>query len=145
MKKPPNTFEDFKVLLVDDSFESLNLIRNMLKDLGVTQVYTAKNGMEALDFMGVLDESDGVDVILCDWNMPRMPGIDVLKQIRSCDPDLPFLMVTGIADHDSVVEAKFYGVTGYIKKPFSAHELKKKLDLVSRILDFRSEAASAGG
>jgi len=95
--------EDLKILLVDDSFKSLNLIRNLLKDLGVTQVFTAKNGMEALDLMGIMDGPDGIDVMLCDWNMPRMTGLEVLKQVRSCDTSMPFLMITGVADRESVV------------------------------------------
>ena len=119
------------------AFEALNLVKNMLKDFGLTQVYTAKNGVEALDFMGIADGDEAVDVILCDWNMPRLSGLDVLKQIRTCDPDLPFLMITGNADKDSVVEAKTYGVTGYIKKPFSADQLRKKLNHVARIIDHR--------
>jgi two-component system chemotaxis response regulator CheY len=133
-----DNFEKLKVLLVDDSFEALNLVRNMLKDMGLTQVFTAKNGVEALGFLGIMDGDDGVDVILCDWNMPQMTGLEVLKQVRTCDADLPFLMITGNADHACVVEAKSYGVTGYIKKPFSSDELKKKLRLVQRILDHRT-------
>ena len=134
MRSPNDALDWLKVLLVEDSFESLNLIRNMLQDLGVTQIYTAKNGMEALELMGVFDGDDGVDVILCDWNMPRMSGLDLLKQLRTCDPDLPFIMITGLADCDSVTEAKSYGVTGYIKKPFSTDELEKILRLASRII-----------
>lgn len=134
--------EDLKILLVDDSFESLNLIRNMLKDLGVTQVFTAKNGMEALDLMGIMDGPDGIDVMLCDWNMPRMTGLEVLKQVRSCDTSMPFLMITGVADRELVVEAKSYGVTGYIKKPFSSDQLKKKLLLVQRLLDYRRSSGN---
>lgn len=135
--------DKLKILLVDDSFESLNLVRNMLKDIGLTQVFTAKDGVEALGFLDVFDDADSVDVILCDWNMPRMSGIEVLRQIRTCDADLPFLMMTGNADVDSVVEAKSYGVTGYIRKPFSSDELKKKLKLVSRIVDYRNKAQAA--
>ncbi len=133
-----------KVLLVDDSFESLNLIRNMLQDLAVTQIYTAKNGMEAMDLLGIFEGDDALDVVLCDWNMPRMTGLELLKQLRTCDPDLPFIMITGLANYEAVAEAKSYGVTGYIKKPFSVDQLKKKLGLVSRIiLHRRNEQAIA--
>jgi CheY-like chemotaxis protein len=128
---------DMKILLVEDSFEALNLARNMLKDLGVTQVFTAKDGMEALDMLNAFDGEDFVDAIICDWNMPQLTGLDLLKQIRTCDPDLPFLMMTGIADLESVTEAKAFGVTGYIKKPFSSDQLKKKLGIISRIIAHR--------
>lgn len=93
--------------------------------------------MLALDFMGFADGDDSVDVILCDWNMPRLSGLELLKQIRTCGPDLPFLMITGNADLEAVVEAKTYGVTGYIRKPFSADQLRKKLNVISRIVSHR--------
>ena len=68
----------------------------------------------------------------------------LLKQLRTCDPDLPFIMITGLANYEAVAEAKSYGVTGYIKKPFSVDQLKKKLGLVSRIiLHRRNEQAIA--
>ncbi len=75
--------------------------------------------------------------------MPRMSGLEVLKQIRTCDPDLPFIMVTGNAEQDAVVEAKSLGITGYIKKPFSADQLMKKLALVQRIVEHRAKSQSA--
>ncbi len=132
------TLEDLKVLLVDDNFGALNLVRNMLADFGVTQVITAKNGVEALNLLTAFDgDDDFVDVVLCDWNMPRMNGIQLLKQIRSVDPELPFLMITGTADMESVAEAKSFGVTGYLKKPFAADHLSKKLRTVARIIAHR--------
>lgn len=135
--------DQLTVLLVEDSIEAMNLVRDMLKDFGLTQIYAAKNGLEALDFMGTADRNDAVDVILCDWNMPKLSGLDLLKQIRTRDPDLPFLMITGNADTDSVVEAKSYGVTGYINKPFSVDQLRKKLNQVSRIVNHRRKQQRA--
>lgn len=143
MTENDNPFEFLRILLVEDSFDALNLIRNMLIDLSVTQVFTAKNGIEAIELMGILEGDDGVDIILCDRNMPGMSGIEFLRKIRSRDPDVPFLMITGVADHDSVTEAMSLGVTGYIKKPFSADQLKNKLNLVSRILAHRGKASTA--
>ena len=137
MKFLDEPLEDLRIFLVEDNREAMNLIKNMLKDFGMTQIFTAKNGMLALDFMGFADGDDSVDVILCDWNMPRLSGLDLLKQIRTCDPDLPFLMITGNADLEAVVEAKTYGVTGYIRKPFSADQLRKKLNVISRIVSHR--------
>ena len=128
-----------KVLLVEDSFETLNLIKNMLQDFGITQIYTAGDGMEALNLWGTFDGEDFVDVVLCDWNMPRMNGMETLKQIRTCDPDMPFLMITGLADSESLAEAKSCDVTGYIGKPFSSDQLRKKLNLVSRIVAHRNK------
>ena len=124
-----------RVLVVEDSFEAMNLVKGMLADLGIHEVYTAKNGMEALDFLGSCD--DLIDVVVCDWNMPRMTGIELLRQLRTVDPDMPFVMVTGAADQRSVIEAKGSGVTAYLVKPYSAKELTKKLALVARMLRAR--------
>ena len=139
MRDAQQVIDNLRVLLVEDSFESMNLTRNMLKDFGITQVFTAKNGFEALELIGTFDGEDFVDVVLCDWNMPRLTGMELLRQIRTCDADLLFLMITGLADYDSVAEAHSCGVTGYIKKPFSADQLKKKLSLVARILAHRRQ------
>ena len=127
--------KDLRVLVVEDSFQAVALIRGMLTDFGITQIYTAKDGKEALDFLGTCDEL--IDVVMCDWNMPRMSGLEVLRQVRTVDPDMPFLMVTGAADPDSVLAAKSNGVTAYIAKPFSANILKKKLNVVARLLSVR--------
>ena len=127
--------KDLRVLVVEDSFQTIALIRTMLTDFGITQIYTAKDGKEALDFLGTCDEL--IDVVMCDWNMPRMSGLEVLRQVRTVDPDMPFLMVTGAADPDSVLAAKSNGVTAYIAKPFSANVLKKKLNVVARLLSAR--------
>ncbi len=137
MQQADQQLEDLRILLVEDSFESMNLTRDMLKDFGITQVFTAKNGFEALELLGTFDGEDFVDVVLCDWYMPRLTGMELLKQIRTCDPDLLFFMVTGLADYESVAEARSYGVSGYLEKPFSADQLRKKMHLASRILAHR--------
>ncbi len=130
---------DLRILAVEDNFEAMNMLRCMLNDLHVNQVYTAKDGKEALDFMGMCDGL--IDIVLCDWNMPKLSGIELLKQIRTVDPDMPFIMITGTTDAMSVVEAKVSGVTGYIKKPFSQDELGKKLGIVVRLIQHRESAA----
>ena len=62
--------------------------------------------------------------------MPAMTGVEFLRQLRTVDPDVPFLMITGRSDMESVVEAKASGVTGYIRKPFSALQLETKLRII---------------
>ena len=131
-----------RILLVEDSVDAMNLIRSMLADFGITQIFTARDGRAALDFLGAVDDDDLLDVVLCDWNMPRMSGIELLRQIRTVDPATPFLMITGAADGDSVAKAKSAGVTGYIRKPFSAEELQKKLRVIARIVAHRRSAAA---
>lgn len=137
MTTPDDNPDPLRILLVEDSFQSMNLTKGMLNDLGITQVFTAKNGAEGLDLLGTFDGEDFVDLVLCDWNMPVMSGVELLKQIRSCDPDMLFIMITGQADRSSISEAKTFGVNGYIKKPFSVDELRKKLDVAARIINHR--------
>ena len=76
---------ELRILLVDDNQQAVSLIRSMLMDLNINQVFTAKDGRQALDFLGDCD--DMIDVILCDWQMPRMSGLEVLRQLRTVDPD----------------------------------------------------------
>ncbi len=121
-------FNDLKVLIVEDQHEARAMMRNMLMELGVNQIFDAPDGRDALVF---LDSAfDFVDMIICDWNMPNMDGVELLRQLRSVDPDIPFLMVTGRGDMESVVEAKSSGVTGYIRKPFSAKGLEAKIRIM---------------
>ena len=121
---------DLTVLVVDDERSVTRLVRMMLTDMGVTQVFTAKNGKEALDMLGEFQEN--IDIVICDWNMPNISGIDLLKQIRTVDPDLPFLMLTARADMSSVKDARDFGVTDYLRKPFSAETMQKKLAMHAR-------------
>ena len=119
---------DLKILLVEDQSEARAMIRNMMGELGITQIFEASDGREALAF---LDSAyDFIDLLVCDWNMPGMTGVDLLRQLRSVDPTMPFLMVTGRIDMDSVVEAKSAGVTAYIRKPFSSKQLEAKLRII---------------
>jgi len=116
---------DLKVLIVEDQAEARAMIRNMLAELGITQIFEASDGREALTFID--SAFDFVDIIICDWNMPSMSGVELLRQLRTVDPMMPFLMVTGRSDIESVVEAKSSGVTAYVRKPFSPKQLEAKL------------------
>jgi CheY-like chemotaxis protein len=123
-KKPDN----LKVLVVDDQAEIRSLIREVLVDSGVTQIFEAPDGKAALQFVDT--DFDMVNLIICDWNMPGLNGIDFLRQIRTVFPDLPFLLVTGRCDKKSVLEAKMAGVSAYIRKPFSPGQLEEKLRIM---------------
>lgn len=120
---------EFKILLVEDQLEARTMLKTMLMELGVTQIFESANGREALNFID--SAFDFVNLIICDWNMPQMSGVEFLRQLRSVDPETPFLMITGRGDLDSVVEAKSSGVTGYIRKPFSMTQLEAKLRILA--------------
>jgi two-component system chemotaxis response regulator CheY len=134
------TIGDMRLLVVDDSTVALRILKVMLVSLSVRQIYTAKDGREAIDFLGSSD--DLVDVVLCDWNMPSISGLEVLRQVRSVDPDLPFVMVTGMADEQAVVEARAAGVTAYIVKPYTQDQLAKILTRIQRLPNQRSNPAA---
>jgi DNA-binding response OmpR family regulator len=123
-----DSISDLKILIVEDQQEARAMLRNMLAELGVTQIFEAPDGREALNFID--SAFDFINLIICDWNMPKMSGVELLRQLRTVDPGMPFLMITGRGDLDSVVEAKTSGVTGYIRKPFSHKQLEAKLRII---------------
>lgn len=131
--------EDLVVLAVDDDSQARDLLKLELKELGIDQVYIAADGKEALDFLGDCDEM--INVIICDWNMPRVSGLEVLRQIRTVDADIPFMMVTGALDETSVKIAKKDNVTSYLAKPYTRQELEKKLKQIVRILKVRQKTS----
>ncbi len=121
----PVDLKKVRVMLVEDQPDTSKMIKNMLMEIGVTQVYTSPEGQKAREFMDSAD--DFIDLIMCDWNMPRVTGIELLRQLRTAYPNLPFIMVTARGDIESVIVAKEAGVSGFIRKPFSLDELKAKL------------------
>ena len=126
--------QNLKILIIDDQKEARKMMRDMLMESGVMQIYEASDGREGLSFLDIAP--DMIDLVICDWNMPKMSGVDLLRQLRSVDPALPFLMVTGRSDMSSVYEAKSAGVNGYIRKPFSIDQLEAKVRILyKKLLD----------
>ena len=118
-----------RVLLVDDERAVVKLLESMLREMGVSQVYGASNGAEALDFLTTCP--DVINLVIADWNMPVMSGIQLLQHLRTKDPAMPFVMVTGRATAESVNEAKSLQVTAYVRKPFSQEEVLRKLEAIA--------------
>ena len=137
--------DSLRTLLVDDNVQAKSLTRRILHDIGIRQVFTAKNGVEALSLLGSFEGDAKVDLVLCDWNMPEMDGMELLRQIRTADSDLMFYMITGQSDRSSVSEAKAYGVNGFIKKPFSTDQLSKKIAVATRVVAHRKLQSAASG
>lgn len=120
-------YETRKVMVVDDSSVMRQIIKNNLKQLGfeLANLLDADDGEEALKMI----RQDEVDLVISDWNMPKVTGIDLLKSVR-LDGDLkelPFLMVTSEADKEKIIEAVQAGVSQYIVKPFNASQLEEKI------------------
>ena len=117
--------KNMKILVVDDFSTMRRIIKNLLKDLGFTNIQEADDGNTALP---MLQQGD-FDFVVTDWNMPGMQGIDLLRAIRA-DVNLkhiPVLMVTAEAKKEQIVAAAQAGVNGYVIKPFTAATLKEKL------------------
>jgi len=138
VSKMGDRFVDFRVLLVEDDPQSMNLIRSMLNDLGIFQVFSAENGARAMSLLEEPGKRNTINVILCDWNMPVLSGIDLLRYVRTGNPGIPFLMITGQADEESVKEARAEDVTGFIRKPFTREELRRKLRVIQSVLEIRA-------
>ncbi len=123
-----------KILLIDSKPVAVNQTQEMLRDLGFTRIETADNGSDGLALMETFVDDDPYDLILCGLEMPVMTGLEMLRQIRATNPDIPFIMLAARADHASVAEAKELAVTGYIKKPFSMNELRSKVEAAAVII-----------
>jgi two-component system chemotaxis response regulator CheY len=134
--------QDLNVLLVEDDAEIMELCKDTLRELGLTAVHAASDGIEALEMFEALQGEDTVDVVLCDWNMPRMSGLDLLKEIRGRDPNLLFIVMSGRTDSHSVAEAKNYGVAAHLEKPFSTEKLASKLNVMSRVIHSRKNGTT---
>ena len=117
-----------RILVVDDFASMRKIIKGLLKQIGFQNIEEADDGSTALEKLKIGE----FDLVICDWNMPKVPGIEVLKAVRN-DPrlkDLPFLMVTAEAKKDNVMEAVKAGVNQYIVKPFTAETLQKKIEKI---------------
>jgi two-component system chemotaxis response regulator CheY len=117
-----------KVLVVDDFATMRKIVRNILKQIGFENIMEAEDGSAALRMI----KSEPVGLVVTDWNMPNMTGLDLLKAIRK-DPqiaNLPVLMVTAEGLKDNVMDAVKAGVNNYVVKPFTAEVLQEKLETI---------------
>ncbi len=122
-----------RILIVDDFSTMRRIVKNLLGDLGFTNIMEADDGTTALPIL----EKGGIDFLVTDWNMPGMPGIELLRAVRA-NPELaalPVLMVTAEAKREQIMEAAQAGVNGYVVKPFTADTLKEKVDKVFERLE----------
>ncbi len=125
--------KDMKILVVDDFSTMRRIIKNLLRDLGFSNIEEADDGSTALPML----KNGDFDFLITDWNMPAMQGIDLLKEIRKDQElaSLPVMMVTAESKKDQIVEAARAGVNGYIVKPFTAQTLKEKIEKIFERFD----------
>jgi len=117
-----------KFLVVDDFSTMRRIVKNLLQELGYSDITEADDGNTALPLL----KAGSFDILITDWNMPGMPGLDLLKAVRADEKlsKMPVLMLTAEAKREQIVEAAQAGVSGYVIKPFTAITLKEKLDKI---------------
>ena len=123
---------NMKVLIVDDYKTMLRVIRNLLGQIGLQDVDEATDGAMAHEML----QKGDYDLVISDWNMEPMSGIDLLRKVRGVESKfqkIPFIMVTAESKTENIIVAKREGVNNYIVKPFSAETLKTKIEAVMKV------------
>jgi two-component system, chemotaxis family, chemotaxis protein CheY len=120
--------KNMRVLVVDDFSTMRRIIKNILRQLGFTNIVEADDGTTAWEVLN----KDRIDFIISDWNMPKMTGIELLRKVRASEEfsDLPFLMVTAEGLQENIIEAVQAKVSNYIVKPFTPETLGQKIDKI---------------
>lgn len=126
------------VLVVDDSADTRRVIRHVLRSIGIVEICEVENGLDAQ----VVLRERFFDLVIADWMMPKLSGLELLEWMRSREDltALPFIMVTALNSRESVVEALQGGTSDYITKPFNIKTLANK---VRRALGLAEEATSS--
>ena len=123
---PTNT----RVLVVDDMASIRDLVKNQLRTMNFTEIMEASDGDDAWTVIeSQFAQANPIELVISDWNMPKMKGLELLKKVRSASNfvQLPFILLTSEADREQVTEAVMAGVSQYIVKPFSGKIFEAKL------------------
>ncbi len=121
-----------KVLVADDFATMRKIVRNILKQIGFDNIVEAEDGLAALQIV----KQDRIGLVVTDWNMPNMSGLELLEKIRE-NPEtkhVPVLMVTAEGLKDNVIAAVKAGVNNYVVKPFTAETLQEKIEQIFKKL-----------
>ncbi len=120
--------KNIKILVVDDAPMIRRILKNLLKEMGFSNIDEAEDGMVALQKL----RSQKYDFVITDWNMPNLTGIELVQEIRN-DPNLkhlPIMMVTAEAKKENIILALKSGVNNYIVKPFTPENVKAKIEAI---------------
>lgn len=127
---PPN-FAEYQVIVAEDEPMATKLAQGALKLMGFRRIFHAADGLKALKLLKELDGD--VQLIVSDWNMPEINGLEFLRAVRKTYPKMRFVMLTGNANKDFVIAARKYGVDAYIAKPFTPDQLKNKIEAIFKL------------
>ncbi len=123
---PPDT----RILVIDDMPTIRDLVKNQLKNMGFKYILEAGDGEAGLTtLVKSLGANSPIELVICDWNMPKLTGLELLKQVRGMPDwaDLPFILLTSESERDQVTEAILAGVSQYMVKPFAPKTFEDKL------------------
>ncbi len=122
------TISDKKLIVIEDDASTKMILKGTLRKYGFNDVEECSDGGEALKKI----QENEYDLILCDWQIPSMNGLALLKKIKAQETtkNIPFIMITGESEKESIITAMKAGVNGYIVKPFAPISIKQKLDQV---------------
>lgn len=125
------------ILVVDDFSTMRRIIKGLLQDLGFSNITESADGLTALSLL----KAGNFDLLITDWNMPGMQGVELLREVRADErmKKLPVLMLTAEAKREQIVAAAQAGVSGYVIKPFTAATLKEK---IGKIFGVKPSAAA---
>ncbi|MBW2061192.1 MAG: response regulator [Deltaproteobacteria bacterium] len=119
---------NMKILIVDDFSTMRRILKNILRQLNFNDIVEADDGSTAVDIL----KKEKIDLIISDWDMPKMTGIELLRHVRQSEGihDTPFLMVTAEAQQDNIIEAVKAKVSNYVVKPFTTETLSDKINKI---------------
>lgn len=129
MPNPSAQNKELRVLVVEDFSSMRTMIQNSLFTLGFSKISMVSS---AVDAVRKIDAGVGFDLIISDWNMPKMTGLELLQYVRGAKQlkDVPFLMITAEAQRENIIEAAKAGVSQYIVKPFTVEALQEKIESI---------------
>jgi len=130
MAPKPKRLSDLHVLVVDDEADICQMVKYALESMGIGRVHCAGNGQDAWNLF--YEAKHRFDMVVSDWMMPQMTGLDLLRRIRKHGSTVPFLMLTVNVSRESVAEASKAGVTGYVAKPFDLQGLQAHIRKLAR-------------
>lgn len=131
--------EKLRVLVVDDEEELRDLLQEILRDIGIVRVHLAENGEMAWQRLSRSELE--YDLVISDWLMPRMDGLQLLQKMRQWGSETPFMMLTVKVTREAVAAAKEAGVTLYVAKPFTYGDFSKKISaLAKQIIENKAAA-----
>jgi len=117
-----------KILIVDDSQLIRTITAEALREIGIKKIIEVRNGQEALDHLAY----NNVDLIIMDLNMPVMDGIECIKRLRETDKDTPIIVCSAGTERGLIKKVANLGISGYLAKPYTLQDLKKKIDYISK-------------